>query len=310
MSAKNEQIANLLEYIGIRSNNYSHTGRDLNYNPDDVLYYYLDQTQRAYYDGPYDSNEIPLYARKDKNDYHHVSICFYALGHLQIYLDTNKTESLDKFIKCSDWLVDQQQPDGSWLSTFPMPKFNLFDPHPSAMIQGLAISCLSRVFKITNDNKYLHCSIKALEIFDRDIKDRGITSNEDGVIFYEEYPSHPLKRVLNGFIYTLWGLHDLVRIDKNAKAENLFQTGIESLETLLPKFDMEYWSLYHISKDELINPAAVHYHRLHIAQLKVMYQITGNESFNEYSCKWEKYLSGRFNALRTLPAKLKWLRKT
>ena len=306
MSVMREQFANLLEYIGIRSKNYSHTGRELRYNQDNALYYYLDQTLRANYSGPYNSNGLPLLVKKDKTDYHHISICFYALGHLQIYLDTDNTGSLDTFIKISEWFVDQQLTDGSWLSPFPMPKFNLHGPHPSAMIQGLAISCLIRAYKITNDDKFLKSSINGLDIFDRDIKDGGVTSNEDDIIFYEEYPSYPIKRVLNGFIYTLWGLYDMVRIDNNAKADKLYQTGLKSLEILLPKFDMGYWSLYHISNEGPVNPTAVHYHRLHIAQLEVMYQITGNELFKEYSSKWEKYLNGRFNALRTLPAKLKW----
>jgi len=90
----------------------------------------------------------------------------------------------------------------------------------------------------------------------------------------------------------------------------LYQTGLKSLETLLPKFDIDYWSLYHISNEGPSNPAAVHYHRLHIAQLEVMYRITGNELFKEYSSSWEKYLNGRFNALRTLPAKIKWRMKS
>jgi len=310
MAGNKEQINNLLEYIGIKSNNYYHSGRDISYDPENQLAYYLNQKQRALYDGPFDQDGIPLYQSNEKTDYLPVLISFYALGHLQIHLETNDTESLNKFFKISDWFVDQQKPDGSWLSTFPMPKFNLFDQHPSAMVQGLAISCLSRAFKLTNDNKYLKSSIKALDIFNCDVKEGGITSNKDGVIFYEEYPAYPLKRVLNGFIYTLWGLYDLIRIDNNGKAEKLYQTGLKSLEILLPKFDMGYWSLYHISKDDQINPAAVHYHRLHISQLVVMYQLTDNELFKEYSDKWEKYLNGRFNALRTLPAKLKWLRKS
>jgi len=306
MVGKMEQINNLLEYIGIRSKNYYHSARDISYNPDNFLNYYLNQSQRALYNGPFDQMGIPLYQKKEKTDYLPVLISFYALGHLQVYLDTDNRASLDKFIKISDWFVDQQQPDGSWLSPFPMPKFNLIDPHPSAMIQGLALSCLTRAFKITNDEKYIKSSSRALDIFDLDIKDGGVTSDEEGIIFYEEYPSFPVKRVLNGFIYTLWGLHDLIRVNNNSRADKLYQTGLKSLETLLPKFDMGYWSFYHISKDELVNPAAVHYHRLHIVQLEVMHQITGNELFKEYGSKWNKYLNGRFNALRTLPSKIRW----
>ena len=154
MAGKIEQLNNLLEYIGIRSKNYYHSARNISYEPDNPLIYFLNQKQRASYNGPFDQDGIPLYQTKEKTDYLPVLISFYALGHLQIYLDTDNTKSLDKFLKISEWFVDQQLADGSWLTSFPMPKFNLLDPHPSAMIQGLAISCLIRAYKITNDDKF------------------------------------------------------------------------------------------------------------------------------------------------------------
>jgi len=68
---------------------------------------------------------------------------------------------------------------------------------------------------------------------------------------------------------------------------------------------MGYWSLYHIG-DGMKNPATIPYHKLHIEQLKAMYDITGQKIFQEYADKWSGYLDNRLNALRTLPQKIGW----
>ena len=60
---------------------------------------------------------------------------------------------------------------------------------------------------------------------------------------------------------------------------------------------------YKLSPD---NPATLHYHRLHVDQLTVMHQISGDEVIREYRDRWHGYLINRWNPLRTLPKKLYW----
>ncbi|MEA2030459.1 MAG: D-glucuronyl C5-epimerase family protein [candidate division Zixibacteria bacterium] len=302
-----EKLDNLLEYVWIRSHNYYHSGRDISYDLDDPLAYYLNQSRRADYDGLFDDKGIPLHQRSDRTDYHPVSICFYGLGHLELYRKYKNEKNLGKFLKVAQWLVTQQTEDGTWLSPFPMKKFNLHGAHTSAMTQGLAISCLSRASLLEREDRFIEAAITALSPFHKGLKDRGLTSQFNGYSFYEEYPAFPLRHVLNGFIYTLWGLYDLTRIHHHTDAEKLYQVGVETLRNCLHLFDTGYWSLYHVSDFSHSNPAAPHYHRLHIAQLRVMYELTGDNLFREYSERWEIYQQGHFNALRTLPAKLRWL---
>ncbi|RLC85032.1 MAG: hypothetical protein DRI37_08410 [Chloroflexi bacterium] len=301
-----EKLDNFLEYFWVRSQNYYHSGRNISYDPDDPLAYYLDQSQRANYIGPFDKEDIPLYHRSNRTDYHPVSICFFGLGHLELYRKHKSKKSLDKFLKVSRWLLNQQTIDGIWLSPFPMPKFNLHEAHSSAMTQGLAISCLSRASLLEREDRFIEAAIAALSPFSQNVENGGLTSQFQGHNFYEEYPAFPLRHVLNGFIYALWGLYDLARICHSLEAEKLFLTGVETLRTCLPLFDTGYWSLYHVSDSTHSNPSAPHYHRLHIAQLKVMYEITGDNIFLEYSERWTHYQDKRFNALRTLLTKLRW----
>jgi hypothetical protein len=111
--------------------------------------------------------------------------------------------------------------------------------------------------------------------------------------------------VLNGFLYSVWGLLDLIRLDDNPDTRLLWEDGTATLVEWLPRFDMGYWSRYHIS-DGVTNPATIPYHKLHIEQLWAMHAITGEPVFEGYASWWDACLAGKFNALRTLPQKLHW----
>ncbi len=299
-----EQIANLAEYFGLRSRHYYHAGTPSTYDPSDPLAYYVDKTRRAAYDRCFDSSGIPLYVDSGSPVYLPVFVCFYGLGHLEIYRKQKTEESLARFLKIANWLVQNQDRDGVWLSPLPNRKFGLLKPFPSAMNQGLGISCLCRAGIVTGEKRYLDAAAAALPVFAKEIRDDGVCTRTGDSIFYEEYPTEVCSHVLNGFLYAMWGLQDLAR-SGNAQASQMYDRGFETFVAWLPKYDMGYWSRYHLPNGP-DNPATLHYHRLHIEQLTVMYQLSGHELVREYRDRWQAYLRSRWNSLRTLPAKLRW----
>ena len=57
---------------------------------------------------------------------------------------------------------------------------------------------------------------------------------------YEEYPTTPPLFVLNGFIYSLFGLYDLAQLgegEMKVTAQKLYDEGMKSLKVMLPLFD-------------------------------------------------------------------------
>jgi hypothetical protein len=46
--------------------------------------------------------------------------------------------------------------------------------------------------------------------------------------------------------------------------------------------------------------ASPFYHRLHIVQLRVMHQLTGDRLFVEYADRWKSYAHSRANRTRAL----------
>ena len=111
----------------------------------------------------------------------------------------------------------------------------------------------------------------------------GITGACDGRVTYEEYPAQPAPHVLNGMIFALFGLWDLLRAQPDdARAKAIFEHGVATVEALLPRYDTGWWSLYDLYHLEVAgprNPCTAHYHDIHVKQLRVMHAITGRDAF-------------------------------
>jgi heparosan-N-sulfate-glucuronate 5-epimerase len=305
MSAAARKFRSLMEYFGIRSSSYYHSDARANYDPDDPIAYYLDHTLRAHFPGPRDSDGVLLYSRSGHTGYHPVLNALYALGHCDLFRLHGEESNRDECLKIADWFLNTQDDRGLWLTPFPQKTFGLKENFVSAMAQGMGISVLVRAHRLTDRHEYVEAARKALGIFHVDVADGGVQSTTDGRIFYEEFPTDPPHHVLNGFIYAMWGLYDLVRLENDDNARVLWEDGLATLVEWLPQFDMGHWSLYHIGAG-MANPATIAYHKLHIEQLKVMFAITGLAVFEQYATRWERYLAARWNALRTLPRKLAW----
>ena len=70
-------------------------------------------------------------------------------------------------------------------------------------------------------------------------------------------------------------------------------------------YDRGYWSMYNDGKG-LANPF---YHKLHIAQLNPMYDLTGIEEFRKYRDIFIGYQDKRWNRIRAFLYKV-WQRTT
>jgi heparosan-N-sulfate-glucuronate 5-epimerase len=135
----------------------------------------------------------------------------------------------------------------------------------------------------------------------------GVTDTYDGQITYEEYPAQPAPHVLNGMIFALFGVWDLVRTQSDdARAAAIFERGAASVEALLPRYDTGWWSLYDLYHLEVAaprNPCTAHYHDIHIKELEVMHAITGRQPFDAFARRWSAYQDGQRERLRAYAEK-------
>ena len=212
-------------------------------------------------------------------------------------------DHLAKVMAAADWFLHYQDSKGGWktnVSRIVIKEIKTGAGWYSAMGQGQAISLLCRVYYYTKDIKYLNSALKATHLF-------GIPSSKNGVLamlfdkfpWYEEYPTKPPLYVLNGFIYSLFGLYDLSTIASSkyaGEARYLFQQGMKSLEAILPLFDNGHGSFYdlrHVSiPGSMPNRARWQYHRVHLEQLHALVELTNSSIVFETLQRWIGYGMG------------------
>jgi len=275
----------------------------------------------------YDENGIPLNksyidVQDARLHYYPISIGQYGLAVFHEWLDNKREKDQLQFLKIADWFKNSSIQDSKlgiyWLTDIPKPEFNVYDPWKSAFSQSRGISIGLRAFQITNDSEYYEMAKAALKPFLIDITEGGVSTGIDNDIIYEEYVAASPTRILDGAIFALFGIYDMVRVSKGLNdhdtyllSKEIFDKGVEGLLHWLPKFDMGYWVYYNRCeiKDYPTNdPCTIGYLKLVIAQLNILYHITKNEKLNTYVFKFESYLKPK-NILRMYIEKYRALKK-
>lgn len=248
------------------------------YSRDCVAGYYNDLTEKITKDDP--SILVPkYYVDSGEEIFFSIGIFQYGLGAYDLYLQTGQQQYLDKLIACADWAVANQEPNGAWDT------FSYQNPeHPySSMAQGEGISLLLRALIATKDEKYFKAATLAREYMLMPLEDGGTTGYDgEDVVLYED-TEDPV--ILNGWIFSLWGIYDYWKYTKDAATGDILDRTVRTLVRQLDDFDIKYWSKYDAG-NQICSPF---YHELHIAQLRVMHDLFGNREFLDTANKWETY---------------------
>lgn len=168
------------------------------------------------------------------------------------------------------------------------------------MGQGHALSVLSRAYYHSGDVKYLNAAIAGLKPYSVPSSKGGVlTSFLNKYSWYEEYPTNPPSFVLNGFIYSLLGLYDLLKIAPQGQADlatELFDDGIVSLKSMIMLFDMgsvTSYDLRHFTLGIAPNLARWDYHATHINQLLLLGKLLNESLFTVTAERWIGYMNGK-----------------
>lgn len=269
------------------------------YQVEQIAGYYNDLTGKVSPNTLVDSNGVPICVIAGGKKVHFpIAIFQYALGCWDIaLLDPNKSiEMLSKFERCADWALNNQRADGSWDTFGPVgsTKYSV-----SSMAQGEGVSVLLRAAKISNDNRYLTAAEQACRFMLSPYERGGTSFLKGDYLFLEEYPQIPRRSVLNGWVFSLFGLYDLSLY--NADYKQYFDRSAATLALCLDDYDAGFWSYYDLQQ-RLSSPA---YHLLHIAQLKVLTQLTGDVRFENKAAIYEGYQSNPTNRRKAILYKAK-----
>ena len=281
-------IYNIKKWIRmLRGKSIQHVNQGVGrcFSVSEIKGYYNDLTEKVSENQLLDKNGIPLFnAENGKTIYFPIMIFQYGLGAYDLYLLENKKQMLERMLKCANWALENQEESGGWR--------NFENEYPktpySSMAQGEGISLLVRAYTETKEKKFLFAAKEAVDFMLTDINKGGTTEYVDNDLFLHEF-TH-LSTVLNGWIFSLFGLYDYLLIGKDVDVKDKFLKSVDTLEKTLKHYDNGYWSMYNLS-GMITSPF---YHKLHIAQLQVMYDLTSRETFQEYVDKWKNYQKSFF----------------
>ena len=205
-----------------------------------------------------------------------------------MYIGTREEIYKGQFMRCVDWAIKNQEEIGAW-NNF---GFVQAESPYSSMCQGEGCSLLLRAYKETGNVSYLTAAAKAIDFMLLPIDKGGTTEYLNEEIIFHEYTNK--STILNGWIFSFFGLYELNLILNDTKYKELVGTSVCSLKNHLNDFDCGYWSKYDV--DKMI--ASPFYHKLHIAQLKALVMIDNDAAFSEMLAKFERYQNSWWNRKR------------
>ena len=248
------------------------------YSKTEVAGYYNDLTEKVTKDDP--GILVPkYYVDTGEEIWFSIGIFQYGLAAYDLFLKTNDEIYKEKVLACANWAVENQQEDGGWV-TFAYKK----PEHPySSMAQGEGISLLIRAYIAEKDERFLEAAHRAKDFMLKPISAGGTTEYRDGDVILYEDTDNPV--ILNGWIFSLWGLYDYCKYTGDREAWTVLEKTLVSLKRKLPDFDVKCWSKYEAGK-RICSPF---YHKLHIAQLNAMYDLFGDPIYQAFADKWEAH---------------------
>ncbi|KAK3603498.1 hypothetical protein CHS0354_030340 [Potamilus streckersoni] len=212
---------------------------------------------------------------------------------------------MDHFYDAANWFVNYQDTKrGGWpimVAREIIPgKMELPPGWYSAMGQGQAMSVLVRAYLRSKSMSYLQAAINGLKVFNISSEQGGVKARFANTYdWYEEYPTTPGSYVLNGFMYSLLGLYDLMQVTEDEPYRNvkmIYDSGMRTLKSLLPLFDSgsgTFYDLRHVTHGIAPNRARWDYHTTHINQVLQFSVIDADPIFRRTATRWIDYMKGK-----------------
>jgi hypothetical protein len=253
---------------------------------------------------PYDANGIPIrsYRGPLSDQYLYSRITAFAIAHWNRWRLAQAETSREAFLRTVTWLAGFE--DGRFGHDFPAAGMKA--PWISCISQGEAGSVLARAYLLTDDERFLNQARKAVGWLLVPVAQGGTLGQlPDGQIFLEEYPDSIHPHVLNGCLYAVIGIHDVLRVlPEDRELGRAFEALIEAIGSNLAAWDAGGWSIYDYSAPDarVRNFNTMTYQVLQVVLLKYLGRVSGDRRLIDMATRWEA------SAAR-LPSRLRALRK-
>lgn len=300
-----------LAFWWLRAENWSDSSPPVLEQFSAVPDYALDFRRKTEYRLHFDSAGVPLldYRGTLGVRYNPCAIAQLGLGHLSSYLRDGTTHRLEKARAQADWLLQTMDVDadgvGRWWYDYGNDGFKgLETPYVSGIAQGQGVSLLLRMHRLLPDRGYGPAASAAFRTFELPTDKGGVQHVDDrGRLFLEEFPTSKLSCILDGFIFAIFAAHDKAELDGDAAAGEILRRSLDTLVSILPDFDLKFWSRTDLVADMPKMPASPYYHDLHVKQLKALFAIAENDTIRHYAELWDGYQKNPLNRAALLAYK-------
>ncbi len=245
------------------------------------------------YGGGFDEHGVPMIGAPEGTHYFPVNVCQYGFMLHADWLqnrDPTSLETLESCLRVLDALKSEENGACVWWHHTYQPKYDIDPPWASAMAQGEAMSLYLRMYQVLRRPSLLDTAWEAYRFLSVPWSEGGVRRlDEEGNLWFEEFPSREPSFVLNGFIYTIFGLYDLYRVTGDTGVRDDIDACLRTLRANLHRFDVGYWSLYDLQRKELVR---YYYQKnVHVPQMAVLYGLTGEAIFETYRSRWERQIT-------------------
>ena len=249
----------------------------------------------------FDEHGIPMVQYSDGLKYVPITAFHWGLVQYSKWIETEESVYFENASKVANWAVENQSQDGGWAWFFDHSFHggvlgSMDSGWYGGMTQGLGMSFLVRMYNATGNQSYMNAALNSTHLLTVNVSDGGVLRYYQNYTWYEEYPTPDSgSYVLNGYIYTLVGLFDLIQEFNDSTSIELYQDGIISLTAMIGLFDLgcasSYDLVHHSVPGTAPNIAREGYHNLHITLLSVINAIENN-SFQGLEDRWIEYANG------------------
>lgn len=247
-------------------------------HPVDCMFMVADE--EAFF-GPFDEAGVPQQRLQGVKGQRYVPsrVAAYAFAHWQALVLHGGGAHDRKFRIAADWFADQ--PHGRFEHRFPL--IGMPDPWLSALAQGVGMSVLVRAYTRYGDHAYLERARLAMSWMSLLVAQGGVLDHlPDGSPFLEEYPASEHLHVLNGCLYALVGIDELLRVEPDDDMRGLFTSVVDGVAANLAAWEDSGWSLYQYypqAAGDVPNWNTPDYQAVHIALLNHLGTHAGNQPF-------------------------------
>ena len=169
--------------------------------------YFNDLTGKADRHGKVDDKGLPFNTlTSGQIVYFPVVLCQKALGHWDRWIMHSRPEDRESFLDLASWVAEKQDANGGW-NTWGLLSPSTKYPY-SSMTQGEGISVLVRAHTLTNEERFENACVRAMALMQKPADQGGVCCYESDEVYLEEYPGPVRDTVLNGWVFSLFGVYD------------------------------------------------------------------------------------------------------